>query len=167
MKSQKSIHRKAAKSKARRRDYEKRRRINRNVPTVKTIEERPTYRPIMVEVPGKYGEAPVRRQRMQSGQAMLERAGTKKIVVKTKRYRRHQPDRPDKPLAGGHGNLEGMIQYPARRQMIALSPDARLQMLVTRRMTKYSDLSKKIATEQVLDHNPKLAKTLEKLKAKK
>lgn len=101
MRSQRSIVRKAAKARARRRDYAWRRNINNNVPTIAKEERKEVY--TSKHIPG-------------AALPELRHVGYKVVIVKEKDYRFKDPNDPSRPLSDEYGRAIGMIQYPKLRK---------------------------------------------------
>lgn len=114
MKSLKSIHRKAAKAKARRKDFSRRKNINANVPVVQSskTERVETFRPAKDKL-GRF--LPPR-----NGRAQIEHVGyATRNVPKLDRkhiYKNHVKGDVHTPLEDQHNRMIGMIAYPPRRK---------------------------------------------------
>lgn len=107
MRNQKSIVRKAEKAKARRKDYERRRNINANVPKLHVEETKEVYRPKL----DKAGKHEIIR-----GSAQVEHVGNKKVIVKKPLYKNHEKNKPHEPLKDAQNREIGMIGYPMSKK---------------------------------------------------
>lgn len=101
MKSQKSINRKAAKAKARRKDFVRRKNINSNVPTI-GVEEK-------VEV---FSSKTV------NGKPQVEHIGYKTKIVKKPVYSHHEKGDLYTPRKDEQLRDIGMIAYPKSRKFL-------------------------------------------------
>lgn len=99
--------RRAAKKKAQRKDFIRRKNINANVPTIAKEEKIERYR----QLKGKDGKV-----RMHNGRPILEHVGYKKVIVKQKVYRHKKNGNPHKPATDVEKREVGMIQYPRSRK---------------------------------------------------
>ena len=110
MRNQRLMSKKAEKGKKLRRDYERRRNINANVPTDKLVKTREVYG---MKLNTKRGGG---KYEMKDGKPVLIHAGNKSIVVKVKHYRNHVKGVPYDPLIDKYDRNIGMISYPKRRK---------------------------------------------------
>lgn len=109
-KSLTSIVKKAEKTKARRKDFTRRKNINANVPTIETTVRVEKYRNRV----GKNGKVVMGVNRRPE----LEHIGYKDVIVKKKVHLQHERGRPSEyAVDANHRNI-GMISYPARKKNI-------------------------------------------------
>lgn len=124
MKSQRQVSRKTAKAKARRKDYVKRKNINKNVPSVVSQERVELYRNKRIAIPERYERPKNARPKIITskqvfdgeGRPEIEYVGSKLRTVKTKKYHRVSEFDPTKPARDLNNRVVGMIQYPKPRK---------------------------------------------------
>jgi len=92
---------KMAKAKRMRKDYERRRNINNNVPTDKFVERKELFKNTGV---------------IKEGMAEKIHVGYKNIIVKKPHYRNHVKGIPHKGLKDEDNRDIGMIAYPKKRK---------------------------------------------------
>lgn len=167
MRSLKSIHRKAAKKRAGRRDFVKRRNINNNVPTVSRVEHFDRFVHVVNETlvrDSKGFETKVRKQELDGdGQPVLKHIGYKEKIVKDPVFLHHIEG--NKHIAkrdqfGINGREIGMIQYPWPKKVRVANPKARFDRLVIREMDR-SSVPAATAERVIKERFPHLAKQLE------
>lgn len=111
MRSQKSINKKAAKARARRRDFVWRKNINANVPMETYVEKKQLFKPVLDEN---------NRQMFHGdGRPRLTDAGTKDVIRKRMLPRLHWPDSLHEPDEDEDGRKVTMIHYPKVRRFKA------------------------------------------------
>lgn len=108
MRSSRSINRKAAKARARRKRYEKTRNLNANVPTEKTVEREARFRQVRIREGG-----PVI---FIQGRPKLEHDGYRQKVVKRRIYNNPDPMDKTRPAIDEYGRDIGMARYTKRRK---------------------------------------------------
>lgn len=117
MRSQKSKIKKAAKARARFKDYKRRHNINRNVPTEKKTEEVEKYArvketvKVFVKSLGRY-KTVIRDAVDHEGKPSLRHVGYKTKAAKKKVYKHLDPTDPTRPMSDEGGREVGMIRYP-------------------------------------------------------
>lgn len=107
MRSLRSIHRKAAKKAARRKDYRWRANINGNVPTKATVVRKAKFGPLC-----RANGTPI----WSMGRPQLEHIGYKFVVEKQKVYNSPDPSNRLHPLTDDAYRNIGMIAYPKNRK---------------------------------------------------
>lgn len=124
MRTQRSIHRKAAKSRARRRDFLKRRNINRNVPTIDVGEKVDLFKPVTVTVPGQPYSKSARKRRtrercvVKQGLAQVHHVGYKTRSKKIPICRMHVKGNVHEPIVDQYNRVTPMVAYPKRRKFV-------------------------------------------------
>lgn len=112
MRSQRSINKKAAKARARRRDFVWRKNINANVPMEAYTEKRELYQPV---VDRHTGRAVISAD----GRAMIRHVGYKEVTKKLPVYNFHEDGKTHIPQYDDQNRMIGMIQYPKPRKFHA------------------------------------------------
>lgn len=103
MRRARSVHRKAKKAHARRKDFLKRKHINANVPTEVEEERVEVYKTLKPHI-------------LKNGRANIAHVGYKVKKIKKKVYLHHEIDSRHKPLVDVQQREVGMIQYPISRK---------------------------------------------------
>lgn len=124
MRSQKSINRKAVKARARRKDFIRRKNINKNVPTITKIDKVEKYVPIFKTVSntswnGKTTTMNVPQYHPGTNTPRLAHVGYKEKKRKVKVFKYHYKGNPHDPLIDDSLRKVGMIAYPKRRKIHA------------------------------------------------